>query len=88
MNKFYSGAIFLCSVLGISAQEVVWQKDIPSSTQEFLSQITPTIDQQYLISGSSIVPSKDSGNGQNRGYDLRLMKLNQQGETVWEKYFS
>ncbi|NML59497.1 T9SS C-terminal target domain-containing protein, partial [Chryseobacterium cheonjiense] len=42
----------------------------------------------YLISGSSIVPSKDSGNGQNRGYDLRLMKLNQQGETVWEKYFS
>ncbi|MEC5173910.1 T9SS type A sorting domain-containing protein [Chryseobacterium nepalense] len=88
MNKIYSGAIFLCSVLGISAQEVVWQKDIPSSTQEFLSQITTTIDQQYLISGSSIVPSKASENGQNRGYDLRLMKLNQQGETVWEKYFS
>ncbi|SHF01970.1 T9SS type A sorting domain-containing protein [Chryseobacterium takakiae] len=88
MNKIYSGAIFLCSVLGISGQEVAWQKDIPSSTQEFLSQITTTIDQQYLISGSSIVPSKGSGNGQNRGYDLRLMKLNQQGETVWEKYFS
>jgi hypothetical protein len=88
MIKIYSGAIFLCSVLGVSAQEVLWQKDIPSSTQEFLSQITTTIDQQYLISGSSIVPSKGSGNGQNRGYDLRLMKFNQQGETVWEKYFS
>ena len=88
MNKIYFGAIFLCSVLGISAQKVVWQKDIPSSTQEFLSQITATIDQQYLISGSSIVPSTGSGNGQNKGYDLRLMKLNQQGETVWEKYFS
>ena len=88
MNKIYSGAIFLCSFLGISAQEIAWQKDIPSSTQEFLSQITTTIDQQYLISGSSIAPSKGSGNAQNRGYDLRLMKLNQQGETVWEKYFS
>ncbi|SMP22532.1 T9SS type A sorting domain-containing protein [Chryseobacterium profundimaris] len=88
MNKIYFGAIFLCSVLGISAQEVVWQKDIPSSTQEFLSQITTTIDQQYLISGSSIVPSKGSANEQNNGYDLRLMKLNQQGEKVWEKYFS
>ncbi|MEC5173877.1 T9SS type A sorting domain-containing protein [Chryseobacterium nepalense] len=88
MNKIYFGAIFLSSVLGISAQQVVWQKNIPSSTQDFLSQITTTIDQQYLISGSSIVPSTGSRNGQNKGYDLRLMKLNQQGETVWEKYFS
>ncbi|WP_394664930.1 T9SS type A sorting domain-containing protein [uncultured Chryseobacterium sp.] len=90
MKKDYSGALLLCVLLGSfsSAQEVVWQKDIPSSTQEFLSQITPTIDQQYLITGSSIRPSTSSGTAQNRGYDLRLMKLNQQGETVWEKYFS
>ena len=90
MKKDYSGALLLCVLLGgfSSAQEVVWQKDIPSSTQEFLSQITPTIDQQYLITGSSIRPSTSSGTTQNRGYDLRLMKLNQQGETVWEKYFS
>ncbi|PTT76853.1 MULTISPECIES: T9SS type A sorting domain-containing protein [unclassified Chryseobacterium] len=94
MKKDYSGALLLCVLLGgfSSAQEVVWQRDIPSSTQEFLSQITPTIDQQYLITGSSIhsdnsQPSFGSQK-QNNGYDLRLMKLNQQGETVWEKYFS
>jgi len=94
MNKIYSGALFLCSVLGVSAQEVIWQKDIKSSTQDFLSQVTTTIDQQYLITGSSI-PSRASGTAAlannhqpNNGYDFHLVKLNQQGEEVWEKYFS
>ncbi|WP_374460571.1 T9SS type A sorting domain-containing protein [Chryseobacterium taeanense] len=117
MNRIYSGALFLCSVLAIQAQEVVWQKDIKSSTQDFLSQITTTIDQQYLVTGSTIpstssgiVPSRDTRSGkqkaggksqipnsnnkqpstinQNNGYDFHLIKLNQQGEEVWEKYFS
>ncbi|SMO63096.1 Por secretion system C-terminal sorting domain-containing protein [Chryseobacterium rhizoplanae] len=90
MKKFYIGAFTLCAVLGISAQEVVWQKDIKSSTQDFLSQITTTIDQQYLITGSSIQSGKlqTSGSKQNNGYDFHLVKLNQQGNEVWEKYFS
>ncbi|SDH98992.1 Por secretion system C-terminal sorting domain-containing protein [Chryseobacterium taeanense] len=90
MNRIYSGALFLCSVLAIQAQEVVWQKDIKSSTQDFLSQITTTIDQQYLVTGSTI-PSNNkqpSTINQNNGYDYHLIKLNQQGEEVWEKYFS
>ncbi|AZA88352.1 T9SS C-terminal target domain-containing protein [Chryseobacterium shandongense] len=101
MNKIYSGALFLCSVLGVSAQEVIWQKDIKSSTQDFLSQVTTTIDQQYLITGSSIRAGSgmiESGSKSqmrnvsnqqpNNGYDFHLVKLNQQGEEVWEKYFS
>jgi hypothetical protein len=100
MNKIYSGALFLCSVLGVSAQEVIWQKDIKSSTQDFLSQVTTTIDQQYLITGSSIragsgmmeAESKsqmpNASSQPNNGYDFHLVKLNQQGEEVWEKYFS
>ncbi len=91
MNKIYSGALFLCSILGISAQELVWQKDLKSSTQDFLSQVTTTIDQHYLITGSSIQSGQKTaaGNGQqNNGYDFHLIKLNQQGEEVWEKYFS
>ncbi|CAD0223958.1 T9SS type A sorting domain-containing protein [Chryseobacterium sp. JV274] len=90
MKKFYIGAFTLCTVLGISAQEVVWQKDIKSSTQDFLSQVTTTIDQQYLITGSSIQSDKQqaSGSKQNNGYDFHLVKLNQQGNDVWEKYFS
>ncbi|UTX50005.1 T9SS type A sorting domain-containing protein [Chryseobacterium sp. MA9] len=90
MKKFYISAFSLCTVLGISAQEVVWQKDIKSSTQDFLSQVTTTIDQQYLITGSSIQSDKQqaSGSKQNNGYDFHLVKLNQQGNEVWEKYFS
>ncbi|WP_343679379.1 T9SS type A sorting domain-containing protein [Chryseobacterium arthrosphaerae] len=90
MKKNYLGAFTLCTILGLSAQEVVWQKDIQSSTQDFLSQVTTTIDQQYLITGSSIQGDKQqaSGSKQNNGYDFHLVKLNQQGDQVWEKYFS
>ncbi|WES99259.1 T9SS type A sorting domain-containing protein [Chryseobacterium arthrosphaerae] len=90
MKKKYLCAFALCTILGLSAQEVVWQKDIQSSTQDFLSQVTTTIDQQYLITGSSIQSDKQqaSGSKQNNGYDFHLVKLNQQGDQVWEKYFS
>ncbi|MCW3162840.1 T9SS type A sorting domain-containing protein [Chryseobacterium oryctis] len=90
MKKNYLSALMMCTILSVSAQEVVWQKDIKSSTQDFLSQVTTTIDQQYLISGSSIQTSKQQSteNKQNNGYDFHLVKLNQQGEEVWEKYFS
>jgi len=96
MKKLYMSALFLCTVMSISAQEVLWQKDIKSSTQDFLSQVTTTIDQQYLITGSSIQVAGKSATSslgsatskQNNGYDFHLVKLNQQGEEVWEKYFS
>ncbi|WPO89329.1 T9SS type A sorting domain-containing protein [Chryseobacterium sp. HR92] len=102
MRKLYVSTLTLCTILGLSAQEVIWQKDIQSSTQDFLSRITTTIDQQYLISGSSIKegsqkvknrsldikPAKLETPKQNNGYDFHLIKLNQQGEKVWEKYFS
>jgi hypothetical protein len=42
-----------------------------------------------LISGSSIQSSKlQAGSKQNNGYDFHLVKLNQQGEQVWEKFFA
>ena len=89
MKKIYLGAFTLCTVLGVSAQEVIWQRDIKSSTQDFLSQVTTTIDQQYLITGSSIQSDKiQQNNRQNNGYDFHLVKVNQQGEQVFEKYFS
>ncbi|WP_228424151.1 hypothetical protein [Chryseobacterium geocarposphaerae] len=89
MRKLYMGAYSLCTVLSLSAQEVLWQKDIKSTTQDFLSQVTPTVDLQYLITGSSIQSQKlSTDNKQNNGYDFHLVKLNQQGEVVWEKYFA
>jgi len=54
MKKNYFGAVLLCTVVNLySQQQVQWQKDIKSSTQDFLSQVTTTIDQQYLITVSS-----------------------------------
>ncbi|ROI02737.1 T9SS C-terminal target domain-containing protein, partial [Chryseobacterium sp. G0240] len=92
MKRIYIGAHFLCAMMVTYGQEVVWQKDLKSSTQDFLSQVTTTIDQQYLITGSSIQVGSQkqsaSGQKQNNGYDFHLVKLNQQGEQVWEKYFS
>lgn len=71
------------------AQKVSWQKNIESSTQDFLSGLAITIDGQYLVSGSSIQKNQSpAGNNQNKGYDYHILKLDQQGQMVWEKYFS
>ncbi|OCK49684.1 secretion protein [Chryseobacterium sp. CBo1] len=96
MKKLYMSTFLICTTAVLYSQEVVWQKDIKSSTQDFLSQVTTTVDQQYLITGSSIqagsgkpgAGSLSSTSKQNNGYDFHLVKLNQQGEEVWEKYFS
>ncbi|KFF10649.1 secretion protein, partial [Chryseobacterium soli] len=90
MKKLYMSVLSMCTIIGICAQEVLWQKDIKSNTQDFLSQVTTTIDQQYLITGSSIQTSKlqTEGNKQNNGYDFHLVKIDQQGKEIWGKYFS
>lgn len=85
----------LCISIGILAmgysygQQVSWQRDIASSTQDLLSTMTSTIDRQILLSGSSInQKSQQLTNGkQTNGYDYHLLKLDQQGQKVWEKYF-
>ena len=75
-----------------NAQKVSWQKTIDSGTQDFLSGLAITIDGQYLVSGSSIqnksANQQQSTPNQNNGYDYHILKLDQQGRKVWEKYFS
>ncbi|RMZ59715.1 T9SS C-terminal target domain-containing protein [Chryseobacterium nematophagum] len=90
MRKKNLSILLVCATSFLCAQEVIWEKDIPSSTQDFLSQVTPTIDGQYLITGSSIQTStlQTVESKQSNSYDFHLVKLNQQGEEVWEKYFS
>ncbi|TXF77771.1 T9SS type A sorting domain-containing protein [Chryseobacterium sp.] len=93
-KKAYISALLFGTAFSIHSQEVQWQKDIKSNTQDFLSPICITLDGQYLISGSSIQKSQpttvssDGAAMQNNGYDFHLVKLNQQGEQVWEKYFA
>src|SRR5690606_19338022 len=92
MVKIYS-VLFSMLFVSASAQEVQWQKDIKSSTQDFLSNLSVTPDGQFLISGSSIQPPKmtsvssSGGARQNNGYDFHLVKLDQDGREVWEKFF-
>ena len=71
------------------AQETLWQKNIQSSTQDFLTTMTSTIDRQILLSGSSIQEKNPTlnANNNNNGYDYHILKLDQQGQKVWEKYF-
>mgnify|MGYP003574935406 CR=1 FL=1 len=71
-------------------QKVSWQKNVGSGTQDFLSGLAVTIDGQYLVSGSSIQKSQDPTvlDNQNKGYDYHILKFDQQGQKVWEKYFS
>lgn len=89
MRKIYT-AVCLLGYLAMSSQEVQWQKDIQSSTQDFLTAMTSTIDRQILLSGSSIntkAQKLSTGSIQNNGYDYHVLKLDQQGNKVWDKYF-
>ncbi len=93
MKHFYIAISFFLGILPFSAQETktLWQKDIQSSTQDFLTTMTSTIDRQILLSGSSINTksrqlSTDSQQT-NKDYDYHVLKLDQQGSKVWEKYF-
>lgn len=72
------------------AQKISWQKNVESGTQDFLSGLAVTVDGQYLVSGSSIQKNQmpAAGSNQNKGYDYHILKLDQQGQKVWEKYFS
>lgn len=95
MIKLYSYLSVFCGIICMPAQEVVWQRNIPSSTQDFLSHLTTTIDQQFLIGGSSIHKRKDAQSASDNddslrerfSYDYHLIKLNQQGQKVWEKFY-
>ena len=91
MKKIYIGIPIIFAVFRLSAQDVKWQKDIKSSTQDLISEMISTIDLQILISGSSIndSPKKLSTDEKKstNGYDYHIVKLDQNGNEVWGKYF-
>ena len=88
MKKISTTLLVLSSAV-LFSQKVSWQKNIASNTQDFLSGLAVTVDGQYLVSGSSIQKNQNpAGNNQNKGYDYHILKLDQQGQKVWEKYFS
>jgi len=101
MKKISTTLLVLGSAV-LFSQKISWQKNLDSGTQDFLSGLAVTIDGQYLVSGSSIqslrqaqgdssgstAVNPSSTHNQNKGYDYHILKLDQQGQKVWEKYFS
>ena len=85
--------LFLFGAFQIQAQETktLWQKDIENSTQDFLSTMALTLDRQIILSGSSINTKNNQPTTNNKqqykGYDYRLLKLSQEGNIIWDKYF-
>ncbi|PZU91186.1 MAG: secretion protein [Chryseobacterium sp.] len=90
MKKISTTLLVLSSAV-LFSQQVSWQKNIQSSTQDFLTAMTSTIDRQILLSGSSIntiAQQLSTGSPQqNNGYDYHVLKLDQQGNKLWDKYF-
>ena len=101
MKKISTTLLVLGSAV-LFSQKISWQKNLDSGTQDFLSGLAVTIDGQYLVSGSSIqtlrqaqgdssgstAVNPSSTHNQNKGYDYHILKLDQHGQKVWEKYFS
>lgn len=80
MKKSLLFSLFLSTLS--YAQEVIWQKDIISNSQDLLSDLSITIDRQFLASGSSISQEEE-----NQSYQYRLVKLNQRGQKLWDKTY-
>src|SRR5690606_15498873 len=84
MKKKHLSLLYLGLAINLSSQEVMWQKDISSSTQDILSTVSLTIDRNILISGSSI--NQEPGQT-NNGYDYHIVKLSQDAILLWEKHY-
>lgn len=83
MQKIYS-IFYLFIGIGLSfAQQVQWQKDFPVDSQDLLTTVISTPDQQYLLAGSTI----QLKNGESQGYDFHILKLDQQGKKLWDQFF-
>ncbi len=85
MKKNYIRFFFLLGTYFAYGQNVQWQKDITSPSQDFLSNLSYTLDQQIFIAGSGINPENTSSDKGN--YDYRVIKLSQKGDVLWEKFY-
>lgn len=55
-----------------------------------MADLSSTIDGHILVAGSSIQSSNQQlqSNETNNGYDYQIIKVDKQGQKLWEKYFS
>ena len=65
---------------------IIWQNTIGGNSGENLNSIIPTVDDGFLIGGSSSSDiSGDKTENSNGGGDYWIVKLNAEGEVQWDK---
>ncbi|WP_051197771.1 T9SS type A sorting domain-containing protein [Flavobacterium soli] len=74
--------------LGLSAQEILWEKSLGGRHAEYLTDLQPTADYGFIIGGSSL--SMKSGNKTDPGsgdLDYWIWKMDEHGSAEWQKSF-
>jgi hypothetical protein len=69
-----------------SAGEVLWQKAIGGSNEDYAGSIIQTEDGKYVITGETQSNDGDV-NGNDGGADIWVVKIKEGGEIEWEKTF-
>lgn len=68
--------------------DIVWQKNFGGNSDDILSSIKNTEDGGFILAGSSMSGISDDKSLNNLGgYDYWVIKLNNDGEKVWDKVF-
>jgi len=69
-----------------SAGEILWQKAIGGSNEDYAGSIIQTDDGKYVITGETQSNDGDV-NGNDGGADIWVVKIKEGGEIEWEKTF-
>ncbi|SDJ29103.1 T9SS type A sorting domain-containing protein [Flavobacterium noncentrifugens] len=92
MIKLSTRLIFAaCSLivsLGVSAQDMLWEKSYGGKNAEYLFDAVPTADYGFILAGSSL--SGKTGNKVSEGagdLDFWVWKMNENGDMDWQKSF-
>ncbi|WP_372472430.1 T9SS type A sorting domain-containing protein [Capnocytophaga sp. ARDL2] len=82
--------VFLSLVVCITthSQEVLWQKTIGGIYSDYLFDATATLDNGFLLAGSSLSIKSGNKNSTNKGnLDYFLWKIDSEGEQEWQISF-
>lgn len=74
-------------VVKLNAQgNLIWQKNLGGSSNEIAYSVRETMDGGYVVAGESISSDFDVSDN-NGGQDFWIVKLDEDGEIVWEKNY-
>lgn len=85
MKNIYFVLFYLCSLLATAQNGIIWQKTVGTALNDFPCHSAVSTD-GYLIGGNSISGiSGDKTEASKGGSDMWIVKLNLDGQIVWQK---